>query len=118
MEFLVNFAYPSYIEQLHWVDKSESRKLLSGAYDAEHKWKGVLEKYNSFLLAWLNAMVFWTMSSCHKWIDKAQPAALIDTAWIWQDSAPIWRLNLKAIVELAAMALHGLKAVFFAPICF
>jgi hypothetical protein len=32
------------------VDKREARKFISGVYDSKHKQKGVLEKYNSFLL--------------------------------------------------------------------
>lgn len=64
MWFVLNFVSVFY-RTTQLVDKREAMKFISTAYDTEHKWKGVLEKYISFLLAWLNAMVFWAMSSCH-----------------------------------------------------
>jgi len=50
--------YPSFIEQLHWVDKKEAMKIISIACDTPRYLNGVLAKYNSILLAWLNAMMF------------------------------------------------------------
>jgi hypothetical protein len=58
MQFVVNLHIGLCIEHHNWVDKMEARKFIFGACDHEHMLKGVLQKYRSILLTWLNALMF------------------------------------------------------------